>query len=440
VLRLTSRPAPGFGGRFRPPGDKSITHRAYLFGAMHAAPITIEHANPGADCQSSLACVRALGARVGSNVVHGVGSGLTDPGRVLDCGNSGTTLRVLAGILAGQTFTSTLAGDESLNRRPVGRIVEPLRAMGAQVHAAADDRLPPLTVRGGALRGIEHRVPVASAQVLSCVLLAGLFARGTTTVEIPGPARDHTERMLGALGVPLTIEQLPGGGRRVSVDGPHALDAQPRSWRIPGDFSSAAFFLSVAAGIPGSRVTASEVGLNPTRTGLLDVLERMGAQVTRRLLREELGEPVGEVTVEGTSNLRAVDVSAADLPRWIDEVPAWIAAAAVARGRSRISGAGELRVKESDRISAIANGLQAIGIAVRETPDGLEIEGGRPVGGKVDARGDHRIAMAFATMGLLARDPIQVDDVAAIETSFPEFADVFTDLGGEVTFEEGDAA
>ncbi len=440
VLRLTSRAAPGFGGRFQPPGDKSITHRAYLIGLLHQAPITIEHANPGADCLASLACVRALGARAEPGAVHGVGPRLEDPRRTLDCGNSGTTLRLLAGIAAGQPFASTLAGDASLNRRPVGRIVEPLRAMGADIHAAAGDRQPPLTVRGGALRGIEHRAPVASAQVLSCVVLAGLFARGTTAVELPGPARDHTERMLGSLGVPLDIEPRAGGGRRVAVTGPHELAARPRHWRIPGDFSAAAFFLAAAAGCPGARVTAVEVGLNPTRTGLLDVLERMGARITRSPVREEHGEPIGDVTVEGTDDLRAVEVAAEDLPRWIDEVPAWIVAAAVARGTSRISGASELRVKESDRISALASGLASVGISVRESPDGLEIVGGRPQGGRVDARGDHRVAMAFAVLGLHARSPIRVDDVAAIETSFPGFAGTFAELGGNLTLAEDDAA
>jgi 3-phosphoshikimate 1-carboxyvinyltransferase len=407
-----------------------------LIGLLHPDPLRVDRANPGADCAASLACVRRLGARVENGEIHGVDGALRDPAGPLDCGNSGTTLRLLAGIVAGQLFETTLAGDDSLNRRPVGRIVSPLRAMGADVRAAGGDRHPPITIRGGRLHGIEHRAPVASAQVLSCVLLAGLSAHGTTVVEVPGPARDHTERMLLELGVPLETESRPGGGRRVALTGPRALDRRgPRHWTIPGDISAAAFFLAAAAARPGARVTALDVGLNPTRTGLLDVLERMGARVTRADVRDVHGEPVGTVTVEGPEVLRAVDVEPADLPRWIDEVPAWITAAAGARGTSRLRGASELRVKESDRIATLAAGLEAIGVDVESAPDGLDITGGVPAGGAVRADGDHRVAMAFACLGMNARAPVVIDDAGSIETSFPDFVSVLTELGGDVRTE-----
>ncbi len=395
------------------------------------------NANPGRDCAASRACAAALGARLDADTI--VGGAPAEPGDVLDCGNSGTTLRLLAGVLAAHPFGAVLTGDASLRGRPVARIVDPLRRMGARIVARDSDRLPPLAIRGGGLTAIEHVAPVASAQVLSCVLLAGLGARGRTVVELPGPARDHTERMLGAFGVNVDIEPLPGAGRRVAVNGPCALVAGDRELRVPGDLSAAAFFLAAAAGRPGAQVTVTGVNLNPTRTGLLDVLERMGAAITRDRVRVEAGEEVGDVTVTG-ARLRGVDVPPEWLPRWIDEVPAWIVAAASAAGTSRVGGAAELRVKESDRIASLAAGLHALGIGVREAPDGLEITGGPAAGGEVRARGDHRLAMAFALLGAAATAPVTIDDAGSIGTSYPGFAATFQRLGGRIEFEEADTA
>ena len=394
----------------------------------------VENPNPGADCAATLRCAEALGLKVsrqGDRLgLSSPGLPLAEPDRVLDCGNSGTTLRLLSGVLAGQPFLSVLAGDASLHRRPVGRVIEPLRRMGARLCARQGDRLPPLVIQGGPLEGITYDLPIASAQVASCVMLAGLQARGPTTVTVPGPARDHTERMLAAIGVPIEIEGISGGGRRVTLRGPVSLS---QAWfRVPGDFSAAAFFFAAAAAVPGASVQAEGVSLNETRTGLLDVLERMGARIERANPRVEAGEAVGDVTVTGNDRLRGVDVPPEWLPRLLDDVPAWTIAAAAARGRSRLSGAAELRVKESDRLAALARNLTALGIQVREQPDGLEIEGGRIGGGVVHAAADHRIAMAFAVLGTLASDPVMVEDASLIDTSYPAFTDTLAGLGGNV--------
>jgi len=439
VLQLTSRPANPLFGSFTPPGDKSITHRAYLLGLAAAGTLSVAHANPGADCAATLEVTRMLGARLEGALLHGTGGRLAEPADVLGCGNSGTTLRLVAGLLAAQPFFSVLTGDASLRERPVARIIEPLRRMGAVLDAADQGRRPPLAIRGGALEAIQYAVPVASAQVVSCVLLAGLSARGRTVVELPGPARDHTERMLAAFGVPVMVESLPSGGRRVTLDGPVAIEARARSLTIPGDFSAAAFFLAAAAAREGAEVTAVGVNLNPTRTGLLDVLERMGARIARTNLHIEGGEEVGDVTVQGT-RLAGIEVPAQWLPRWIDEVPAWIVAAALADGRSRITGAAELRVKESDRIASLARNLAVVGIEVMETADGLVIEGAIPRGGRVHTHGDHRLAMAFATLGGAARTPVIVEDAACIATSYPAFATDLRHLGGDLQEQEVFAA
>ncbi len=419
---ITVRPAARVGGTFEPPGDKSITHRAYLLALLAHGESVIERPNPGADCEATLAAVTALGGHVSRTDatvrIGGRGDARVEPEGVIDCGNSGTSLRLLAGVLAAQPGLAVLDGDASLRRRPVARIVTPLVRMGAWLAARAGDRFPPLVIRGAALRGIAYEAPVASAQVQSCVLLAGLDARGRTSVALPGPARDHTRRMLSAFGV--QTEAAPAGaGERVAVEGPARLSGT--ALRVPGDFSAAAFFLAAAAATPGARVTAAGVGLNPTRTGLLDVLEAMGARVERSALRDAAGEPVGDVSVEGPEALRPFDVPAEWLPRLLDEVPAWALAAAAARGISRVSGAAELRVKESDRLAGLASGLARLGIAVEEAQDGLAITGGQAAGGRVSAAGDHRLAMTFALFGLGAAAPVTVDDAAAITTSYPGF-------------------
>jgi 3-phosphoshikimate 1-carboxyvinyltransferase len=420
------------GGRFTPPGDKSITHRAYLFGLLAEGETHVRGANRGEDCGRSLAAAEALGAvvrRDGEDVmIRGAAMALRAPSAPIDCGNSGTTMRLLAGIVAGYAFDCELTGDASLGRRPMARVIEPLTRMGASFGSAADGR-PPLRVRGGNLRGLAYDVPVASAQVATCVLLAGLMADGETSVTLPGPARDHTERMLPAFGVPLRVEARPGGGRTVRV-----ARAMPRaaSLTVPGDFSAAAFFLAAAAAQPGAEVTAVGVNLNPTRTGLLDVLEAMGAFVTVANRREEAGEPAGDVTVRGPEALRPFDVPPEWVPRLVDEVPAWVVAASAARGVSRVTGAAELRVKESDRIVALARNLERLGIRARELADGLEVEGGRPGGGRIEAHLDHRIVMAFAALATRAQGPVGFDDVSSVATSYPGFWSDLESLGAVV--------
>lgn len=420
------------GGRFTPPGDKSITHRACLFGLLAEGETRIRGGNTGEDCARSLAAAALLGAGIrregAETIVLGTAMAPRADGAAIDCGNSGTTMRLLAGIVAGRPGECLLDGDASLRRRPMVRVIEPLERMGAAVGPAEGGR-PPLRVRGADLRGIAYAAPVASAQVATCVLLAGLAAAGATTVTIPGPARDHTERMLPAFGVPLRVAGSPGGGRSVTVE-----RAVPRgaSFTVPGDFSAAAFALAAAAARPGAEVTAMGVSLNPTRTGLLDVLAAMGAGVEVSNAREEAGEPVGDVTVRGPERLQPFDVPPAWVPRLVDEVPAWVVAASAAGGVSRVTGAAELRVKESDRIVALVRNLARLGLRARELPDGLEVEGGRPRGGIVEADLDHRIVMAFAALATRADEPVGFDDASSVATSYPGFWADLAALGAGV--------
>lgn len=430
-------------GEFSPPGDKSITHRALLFGALAEGETRVTQANPGEDCAHSAAAAARLGARVEriaeGYLVHGTAGALAQPDGPLDCGNSGTTMRLLAGAIACQPIRVTLVGDASLSRRPMRRIVEPLTRMGATLEGQGEACSPPLTVQGGALRGIHHESAVASAQVATAVLLAGLGASGETQVSLPGPARDHTERMLPAFGAALEMCPLSNGGRTVRLAG--ATRLRGLDVTVPGDFSSAAFFLAAAAVEPGARVTARGVNLNPTRTALLDVLREMGASVEVLHGRLEAGEPVGDVTVEGPAILRAFDVPAEWLPRMVDEAPAWAVLAAAARGTSTLSGAGELRVKESDRIASIAAGLRALGIDCTESPGGLAVTGGEARGGaRIRTHHDHRIAMAFAVIGARLTDPVSFDDLASVPTSYPGFLDTLAALGAELVPDAGEAA
>lgn len=426
-------------GEFVPPGDKSITHRAVLFGAIAEGRTTIRSANPGEDCAASCGAAVAFGARIevaGSRIeVHGVGGALQAPAAEIDCGNSGTTMRLVAGIAARIAGPTRLVGDPSLSRRPMQRIVEPLTRMGARVEASGDRMSPPLTVHGGDLTAISHAPDVASAQVATCVLLAGLGARGTTEVVLRGPARDHTERMLPAFGIALEVEPLASGGRRVRLAGGQTLHAATLD--VAGDPSSSAFLLAIAAATPGAEVTARHVSLNPTRAGFLRVLEAMGAEIAVSPLSEQAGEPVGDVTVRGPRRLRAFDVPAEWAPSLIDEVPAWVVAASAADGLSRVHGAEELRVKESDRIATLVDGLSACGIEAHAHLDGLSVRGGEPSGGQVETHLDHRIAMAFAALGARSESPVRLDDAACIRTSFPGFLQVLSALGVRV---EGGAA
>jgi 3-phosphoshikimate 1-carboxyvinyltransferase len=436
-VKLVIRPKLPLCGRIVPPGDKSITHRAVLLGLVAGEAVRITAPNPGADCASTLDCARALGASVeieaGAWTIRG--GRLHEPERVLDCGNSGTALRLLSGVVASHPFECVLSGDASLNRRPVDRVVKPLREMGATLSGRDQDRLPPLVIRGGPLRAIHHRLGVASAQVASAILFAALEARGTTEIEIPGPARDHTERMLRAAGVAVEERPAGAGGRVVRLEGPASV--RGGEIRVPGDLSAAAFFLAAAAACPGAEIVAEHVGLNPSRTGFLDALEAMGAEVERLNPRDEMGEPVGDVRVRGPERLRAFDVPAEWVPRMIDEAPAWAIVASAASGTSRLSGAAELRVKESDRIALLARNLARLGVAAEERPDGIAIEGGAARGGEIEAADDHRIAMAFAVIGARANGPVTIDDGTNIATSYPGFVRDFAALGGRIESVEG---
>lgn len=412
--------APEIGGEVRVPGDKSISHRALILGALAEGETEIRGLLEAEDCLATLAILRALGVAIvadGGRVrIAGRGwGGLREPDGVLDAGNSGTSLRLLAGVLAGRPLFSVLTGDASLRARPMRRIAEPLRAMGARVLGRGDGAYAPLAIRGGALRAITWRSPVASAQIKSAILLAGLQATGRTTVEEPSRSRDHTERLLAAFGAPPAV-----AGPRVSVTGPVLL----RGTRVavPGDFSSAAFFLVAAAACPGAELLVRDVGVNPTRTGLLDALRRMGAAVRLERPREEGGEPVADVRVQG-ARLRGIEVAAGEVPRLIDEVPILAVAAALADGPTTIAGVDELRVKEVDRLAALAGELGALGAAVVVEDHRVVIGGGGGLrGAAVASRGDHRMAMSLAVAALFAAGETEVADVACVETSFPGFA------------------
>jgi len=430
-VRFRVRPARRFAGTTDVPGDKSVSHRAALLGAVASGPSEVQGFLEADDCLRTLAAIQALGAEVtrkgpGHYRIAGAGlRGLQEPADVLDCGNSGTTARLLAGVLAGQPFWTFLTGDESLRRRPMGRVAEPLRAMGATVVGRADGTRLPLGVRGNApLRAIAWETPVASAQVKSATLLAGLYADGPVSVTEPAVSRDHSERMLARFGARLVCE-----GRRVTLT-PSATGLRGTTVRVPGDMSSAAFLLVAGAVVPEGSVCVRDVGVNPTRTGLLDALEAMGARIGRSGESDE-GEPTASLTVEAGA-LRGTAVDGALVPRLIDEVPALGVAAAVASGVTTIGDAAELRVKESDRIAALAAELGRLGAQIREKPDGLRIEGGRRLrGARVASGGDHRMAMALVVAGLVAEGETVIEDTACVGTSFPGFVETINALAGE---------
>jgi 3-phosphoshikimate 1-carboxyvinyltransferase len=412
--------APGrpLRGMLRVPGDKSISHRAAILGAIARGTTRIVGYLRADDCMSTLRCLRALGVSIDDrgSALEIRGGGLREPEEILDVGNSGTTIRLLAGVLAGHAFHSVLTGDASVRRRPMDRVADPLRLMGARISGRQAGRLAPLAIDGGGLRGIAYTTPVASAQVKSAVLLAGLLAAGETAVREPSQSRDHTERMLGGFGA-----QVVRDGLTTRLHGSQILHGA--EVRVPGDLSSAAFLLVAAALVPGSEVAVAGVGLNPTRTGVLDVLKLMGADVAVRDLTEEGGEPVGTVAVRA-SRLHGVVIGGDLIPRAIDELPVLAVAAALAEGETVIRDAAELRLKESDRVAALARELGRLGARVEPQPDGLAIVGGRRLrGGRVESGGDHRIAMALAVAGLCADGQVTIDDPACIETSFPGFAD-----------------
>jgi 3-phosphoshikimate 1-carboxyvinyltransferase len=408
--------APRFRGRFTLPGDKSISHRAALLGAMAEGGTRIRNYSSAADCASTLSCLRGLGVSVDrqADAVTIEGRGVDAwraPTAVLDAENSGSTIRMLAGALAGRPFRSVMTGDESLRRRPVERVAAPLRAMGATV--LTSNGKPPITIEGGRLRGIAYDLPVASAQVKTAVLFAGLQAEGRTTVREPAPSRDHTERMLPAFGVHVFRD-----GLAASVEGGARLRGTEVT--VPGDASSAAFLVVAALVLPDSEVRLDGVLLSPTRTAFLDVLRAMGGRVEARLTATE-PEPVGSI-VASSSSLTGTTVDPALVPSLVDEVPALAVAAAFAPGRFTVSGASELRVKESDRIAALAEGLSALGARVRELPDGLVVDGGAPLrGARVRSHGDHRIAMALSVAALAAEGATEIEGAECVAVSFPRF-------------------
>jgi 3-phosphoshikimate 1-carboxyvinyltransferase len=425
-LDWSSRPSGPLRGSVGVPGDKSVSHRALMFGALAEGTSRIRGFLEGEDTRATAAVLQQLGVRIetpaeGERVVHGVGlHGLRASMDPLDCGNAGTGMRLLAGLLAGQAFDSTLIGDASLSKRPMRRVTNPLASMGARIDT--QDGLPPLRVRGGQhLQGIRYELPVASAQVKSALLLAGLYAAGETEVIEPHPTRDYTERMLAAFGWPIAFE--PG---RAKLSGGHTLHATDVD--VPADFSSAAFFLVAASIVPGSELRLPAVGLNPRRTGLLEALRLMGADIRVENPRESGGEPVGDIVVRHAP-LHGVELPEALVPDMIDEFPALFVAAAVAEGRTVIRGAAELRVKESDRLAAMATGLRALGITVDETPAGATIHGGTLSGGTVESLTDHRIAMSFAVAGLVAQAPVRINDCRHVATSFPGFMELANGCG-----------
>ncbi|NLE75342.1 MAG: 3-phosphoshikimate 1-carboxyvinyltransferase [Chloroflexi bacterium] len=416
-------------GRVQAPADKSITHRALLLAAVAQGRSRIRRPSPAGDCQATLGVLRALGVPLEADdggaalLIEGQGlRGLREPTDALDCVRSGTTMRLLAGLLAGQPGLFLLRGDAQLVRRPMGRVVQPLRVMGARLWGRGGDRYPPLAVLGGPLDGAVHQLPLASAQVKSCLLLAGLLAEGRTAVHSPAESRDHTERMLASMGAPLAVD-----GLTASLDGP-AEALSPLDLAVPGDFSSAAFLAAAAALVPGSQVTVAEVGLNPTRLGLLDVLEQMGVPVAVANPRLAGGEPVGDLTV-GWGALQGMEVAGPLIPRLIDELPVLAVVATQAQGETLVRDAEELRHKESDRIAVTVQELRKLGGQIEERPDGFVVFGPTPLSGAVvQSHGDHRLAMALAVAGLVAQGETLIDGFGCTADSFPGFPDLLAQL------------
>ncbi len=427
--RIDYRAAPGgvFKGRLRVAGDKSISHRSVMLGSLAEGVTHVTGMLEGEDVLCTLAAFRAMGVQAqgpeqGRLTIHGVGlHGLRPPAQPLDMGNSGTAMRLMAGILAGQKFDSVLIGDESLSKRPMRRVSDPLGQMGARIDTHEGGR-PPLRITGKQqLHGIEYKMPMASAQVKSSLLLAGLYAEGETVVTEPAPTRDHTERMLRGFGYDIKTEgatiRVRSGGQLKACD----ID-------VPADISSATFFLVGAAIAPGSELVLEHVGINPTRIGVINILKLMGADLALENAHEVGGEPVADLRIRG-SKLKGIRIPEEQVPLAIDEFPALFIAAACAQGETVLTGAHELRVKESDRIAVMAEGLKRLGIQAQETPDGIVIQGGRLQGGEVDSHGDHRIAMSFAIAALRASGPITIRDCKNVATSFPDFVDLAKQAG-----------
>ena len=423
---LSINPGGPLTGTISVPGDKSITHRAVILSALAEGESLITGYCRGEDCLNTVRAFRAMGVRIGEQPdhlrVYGKGLwGLAEPERPLDCGNSGTGIRLLTGLVAGQDFFTVLTGDESVRRRPMGRVVKPLREMGAMIAGRKGGELAPLAVSGSRLRGIAYRSPVASAQVKSALLLAGLSAEGVTRITEPHRSRDHTERLFRHFGIPIQED-----GSTVVLSGRPSVGWPGKELPLPGDLSAAAFFVVGASIVPGSELTITGVGINPTRTGVLEALIEMGADIEVLNRREQAGEPVADLRVRSAA-LHSIRVGAERIPETIDEFPILCVAAALAEGETVITGAQELRVKESDRIATMAIELTKMGAAITETPDGLIIRGSgaratrRLRGASCHSHGDHRVAMSLAIAGLVTDAPTRIEDVGCIDTSFPGF-------------------
>ncbi len=425
-MERTLTPTPSLKGRLRVPGDKSVTHRGLMLGTLAQGQSTLFYPLKAGDTLSTASVMRALGAEISEQGDHfhikGIGLKLKEPGDILDCGNAGTLIRLVSGLLSGQEMFTVLTGDASLKRRPMARVTTPLRQMGARIEGRENAKLAPLAMRGGGLTGIHYEMPVASAQVKSAVLLAGLFAEDDTEVLEPAPTRDHTERVFKHYGLPIEVESSLIRTRRAS---PFAA----RDLTVPGDISSAAFFIVAALITPDSDVMLEGVGLNPTRTGLLRVLKEMGADLSWEISEGQDGEPVGWIRAK-SSDLKGVSVDPKLIPLMVDEVPILAAAAAWAEGQTYIPGLEELRVKESDRVAAIAKNLQNLGVPVEVGHDWLKIQGGKVQGGgTVEPFHDHRIAMAFAVCGL--QKGVTISDAQWASISFPSFWEDLERLSGK---------
>ena len=408
-------------GEVSPPGDKSISHRAVILNSVAQGRAWVKNFSPGEDCLATVACLRELGVEIteespGTLIVSGVGErGLKEPKDVLNAANSGTTMRLLTGLLASQPFLSIITGDDSLRSRPMGRVIHPLRLMGAQIWGRGGDSLAPLAIKGNTLAGIEYRLPVASAQLKSAILIAALFAQGKTTVEEPAPSRDHTERMLRAMGTELQSE----GSKITLVPKPAPL--LPLDLEIPGDISSAAFWLVAGAIHPNAKIRVTNAGINPTRTGIIDILKEMGAKLEIQNGRIVGGEPVADITVE-SSHLVGTKIGGSIIPRLIDEIPLIAVAGCVARGTTVIRNAEELRVKEADRIAATVEELSKLGADMEELPDGMIIHGGKELrGGECSSHNDHRLAMILGIAALVARGETVIHNAEVVAVSYPAF-------------------
>jgi len=423
-------------GQCRVPGDKSISHRAVIFGSIAEGRTRIRNFLNGHDCFATVNVMRALGVRIDERsatelVVVGVGlNGLQEPEDVLDCANSGTTIRLMTGLLAGQSFASVLTGSEQIRRRPMGRIAAPLRQMGARIVGRQEGKLAPLSIAPADLKAIEYDMPVASAQVKSCVLLAGLYAHGLTIVREPGPARDHTERMLIAMGAPIEVLGSTIHGERPQ------RPLKPLDLTVPGDISSAAFLLAAGALVPGSNLTIADVGINPTRIGIVDALAEMGAAIQYKSRTEQGGEPTANLVVT-TSELRGRTFGGEQIVTMIDELPTLAVVATQAVGRTIIRDAGELRVKEVDRIDATVTELKKMGARITGTEDGFIIDGPTPLhGAVVDSHGDHRLAMALTVAALIAKGSTTIYNAHVTADSFPGFESTLRALGAEIEEKE----